>query len=117
MLDLEIVPEISLGCDAWEFVLGMHFSQAIAIIQSQVGIIKGVQVLYSDTTPLGVDIIINLPQDGVRLIFDPVSQRLKTIEVFNMKLVKLRYFGVYFNSPEVLPSIELLWGGFMVRVS
>lgn len=30
------------------FVLGMHFCQAIAIIQSQVGIIKGVQVLYSD---------------------------------------------------------------------
>lgn len=29
--------------------LGMHFSQAVAIIQSQVGVIKGVQVLYSET--------------------------------------------------------------------
>ncbi|XP_067644084.1 PHAF1 protein CG7083 [Eurosta solidaginis] len=112
MLDLEIMPELSLGCDAWEFVLGMHFSQAIAIIQSQVGIIKGVQVLYSDTNPLGVDIIINLPQDGVRLIFDPVVQRLKTIEVFNMKLVKLKYGGVHFNSPEVLPSIEQIEHSF-----
>lgn len=28
---------------------GMHFSQSVAIIQSQVGIIKGVQVLYNDT--------------------------------------------------------------------
>jgi len=27
----------------------MHFSQAVAIIQSQVGIIKGVHVIYSDT--------------------------------------------------------------------
>lgn len=27
----------------------MHFSQAVAIIQSQVGVIRGVQVLYSDT--------------------------------------------------------------------
>lgn len=26
----------------------MHFCQAVAIVQSQVGIIKGVQVLYSD---------------------------------------------------------------------
>ncbi|XP_037950161.1 UPF0183 protein CG7083 [Teleopsis dalmanni] len=112
MLDLEIVPEISLGCEAWEFVLGMHFSQAIAIIQSQVGIIKGVQVLYSETDPLGVDVIINLPQDGLRLIFDPVVQRLKTIEVFNMKLVKLKYGGVYFNSPEVLPSIEQIEHSF-----
>lgn len=30
-------------------ILGMHFSQAVAIIQSQVGVIKGVQVLYSET--------------------------------------------------------------------
>lgn len=29
--------------------IGMHFSQAVAIIQSQVGVIKGVQVLYSET--------------------------------------------------------------------
>lgn len=26
----------------------MHFSQAVAIIQSQVNVIKGVQVLYSE---------------------------------------------------------------------
>ncbi len=84
----------------------MHFSQAVAIIQSQVGVIKGVQVLYSDTNPLGVDIIINLPQDGIRLIFDPVVQRLKALEVFNLKLVKLKYCGLSFNSPEVAPSIE-----------
>lgn len=31
------------------YVTGMHFSQAVSIIQSQVGTIRGVQVLYSDT--------------------------------------------------------------------
>lgn len=31
------------------FLIGMHFSQAVAIIQSQIGSIKGVQVLYSET--------------------------------------------------------------------
>ncbi|VVD02427.1 unnamed protein product [Leptidea sinapis] len=87
MLDLEIIPERSLGSDAWEFVLGMHFSQAVAIIQSQVGTIRGVQVLYSDQSPLSVDLVINMPQDGVRLIFDPVAQRLKIIEIYNMKLI------------------------------
>lgn len=112
MLDLEVVPERSLGCDNWEFILGMHFSQAVAIIQSQVGIIKGVQVLYSDSNPLSVDIVINLPQDGIRLIFDPVVQRLKAIEVFNMKLVKLKYCAMTFNSPEVLPSIEQIEHSF-----
>lgn len=37
---------------AFGYFAGMHFSQAVAIIQSQVGIIKGVQVLYSDTVSL-----------------------------------------------------------------
>lgn len=31
----------------------MHFSQAVAIIQSQVGTIKGVQVLYNDSVSCG----------------------------------------------------------------
>uniref|UniRef100_A0A6B2EJM2 Uncharacterized protein n=1 Tax=Phlebotomus kandelakii TaxID=1109342 RepID=A0A6B2EJM2_9DIPT len=115
MLDLEVVPERSLSDlseKQWEFILGMHFSQAVGIIQSQVGVIKGVQVLYSDANPLGVDIVINLPQDGIRLIFDPVVQRLKIIEVFNMKLVKLKYCGLPFNSPEVAPSIEQIEHSF-----
>lgn len=47
-----------------------------------------------------------MPQDGIRLIFDPVAQRLKVIEIYNMKLVKLRYSGMCFNSPEITPSIE-----------
>lgn len=34
---------------------GMHFSQAVAIIQSQVGVIKGVQVLYSETVSISQD--------------------------------------------------------------
>ncbi|KAJ8925830.1 hypothetical protein NQ315_009682 [Exocentrus adspersus] len=112
MLTLEVVPERSLGCEQWEFVVGMHFSQAVAIIQSQVGVIKGVQVLYNDTKPLEVDLVINLPQDGIRLFFDPISQRLKIIEIFCMKLVKLKYCGLVFNSPEVLPSIEQIEHSF-----
>lgn len=30
----------------------MHFSQSVSIIQSQVGIIRGVQVLYSDSVSI-----------------------------------------------------------------
>lgn len=42
------------GPQIWEiiflnfFVVGMHFSQAVATIQSLVGSVKGVQILYSD---------------------------------------------------------------------
>ena len=27
--------------------------------------------------PLAMDLVLNLPNDGIRLVFDPVSQRLK----------------------------------------
>lgn len=33
MLDLEIVPERSLGSDAWEFVLGEHFRMFITYVK------------------------------------------------------------------------------------
>ncbi|KAF4526399.1 hypothetical protein B566_EDAN012690 [Ephemera danica] len=112
MLDLEVVPERSIGCEQWEFILGMHFSQAVAIIQSQIGVIKGVQVLYNETNPLGADLILDLPQDGIRLLFDPVVQRLKIIEVYNLKLVKLKYCGVIFNSAEIAPTIEQIEHSF-----
>lgn len=39
-------------------------------------------------------------------------QRLKAIEIFNMKLVKLKYCGLPFNSPEVAPSIEQIEHSF-----
>lgn len=106
MLDLEVVPERSLGNEQWEFVLGMPFYQAVAILRRQDRQIKGVQVWYSHQYPLQMDLVLNLSHDGIRLIFDPVSQRLKIIEVNNMSKVKLKYCGVHFNSPQIQPTIE-----------
>jgi len=91
MLELEVVPEHGLISDVVEFILGMHFSQAVATIQSLVGSVKGVQILYSDKDPLTVDLVINLTNDGIKLIFDPINQRLKTIEVHDLTLLKLKY--------------------------
>ncbi|XP_014290960.1 PHAF1 protein CG7083 isoform X1 [Halyomorpha halys] len=112
MLELELIPEKSLASDQWEFTLGMHFSQAVMIIQSQVGVIRGVQVIYSDSNPLSKDLEINLSQDGIRLRFDPISQRLKIIEIYNLKLVKLKYSGIVFNSEEVYPTMEQIEHSF-----
>ena len=65
----------------------MHFSVAVAAVQSQVGTIKGivsilritscnmysifiaiagVEISYSDKDPLAYDLIITLTQDGIR---------------------------------------------------
>nr|CAG4638477.1 EOG090X06XP [Cyclestheria hislopi] len=106
MLDLEVVPERSLGCEQWEFILGMHFSQAVCIMQSQVNNIKKVQVIYNEDDPLASDLVLSLTHDGIRLLFDSVSQRLRVIEIFNMNMVKLKYCGIVFSSPEVVPTID-----------
>lgn len=106
MLDLEVTPERSLGNEQWEFVLGMPFYQAVNILKRQDSCIKGVQVWYSEASPLSLELVLYLSQDGIKLIFDPVSQRLKIIEVNAMHKVKLKYCGVPFNTPQVKPTIE-----------
>ncbi|XP_055941085.1 phagosome assembly factor 1-like isoform X2 [Argiope bruennichi] len=106
MLELEVVPERSLGNEQWELVLGMAFSQVVHILQQQFHTIKNVQVIYSELNPLVMDLIINLSQDGIRLIFDPLTQRLKIIEVYCMNKTKLKYCGNVFCSPEVTPTLE-----------
>lgn len=106
MLDFEVIPENSLSNEQWEFILGMHFSQSVNVIQEQVGVIRDVHVNYNDQDPLLHDLVINLTNDGIRLVFDPDSQLLKLIEVYDMRKVKLRYGDAVFNSAHVAPSIE-----------
>ncbi|KAJ3596424.1 hypothetical protein NHX12_002831 [Muraenolepis orangiensis] len=57
-------------------------------------------------TPLGHDLILNLTQDGIKLLFDAANQRLKVIEVYDLSKVKLKYCGVHFNSQAIAPTIE-----------
>ena len=108
MLELEVFPGRSLGCDRWEWVLGMHISQAIAIMQQEVDTIKEVDVFYSEINPLESDLVLSLGQDGIKLVFDPINQRLKIIEILQLKKVQLRYCDTIFNDVDVLPSIEMI---------
>ena len=84
----------------------MHFSHAVSAIQSLVGLIKNVHIVYSDKDPLNVDLVINLTSDGIRLAFDPIKQRLKTVEVYDLSLLRLKYGDILFNCPDVSPTIE-----------
>uniref|UniRef100_A0A4W3HAM4 Phagosome assembly factor 1 n=1 Tax=Callorhinchus milii TaxID=7868 RepID=A0A4W3HAM4_CALMI len=85
---------------------GMPLAQGVAILQKHCRIIKNVQVLYSEQSPLSHDLILNLTQDGIKLLFDAYNQRLKVIEVYDLSKVKLKYCGVHFNSQAIAPTIE-----------
>uniref|UniRef100_H2YCQ4 Uncharacterized protein n=1 Tax=Ciona savignyi TaxID=51511 RepID=H2YCQ4_CIOSA len=104
MLDLQVVPERALGNEQWEFALGMPIYQAVQILQRQCRVIKEVNVVYNEKKPFDSDIILNLVNDGIRLLFDAENQRLKVIEVYDMNKMKLKYCGAYFSSPQVHPT-------------
>lgn len=106
MLELEVVPEHGLQGEAIEFLLGMHFSVAVASVQQHVGHIKAVEISYCDRDPLSYDLTIKLTKDGIKLVFDSISQRLKVIEVYDLSLVRLKYSDLMFNCPDVSPTIE-----------
>ncbi|XP_023346757.1 UPF0183 protein CG7083 [Eurytemora carolleeae] len=106
MLELEVIPEHGLTSENIEFILGTHFSSAIAYIQNQVGTIKGVEISYCDKDPLSFDLTIKLTRDGIKLVFDSLTQTLKIIEIYDLSLVRLKYCDLLFNCPDVSPTIE-----------
>ena len=52
---------------------------------------QAVEISYCDRDPLSYDLTIKLTKDGIKLVFDSVSQRLKVIEVYDLSLVRLKY--------------------------
>ncbi|CAH8586025.1 unnamed protein product [Schistosoma mattheei] len=106
MLDVEVVPELGIRHKLWEFVLGMPIQQMIDILRKQDHTIKNVDFWYSDKDPFSMNLVLVLPDDGVKFHFDPFLQRLRIIEVFNLSSITLRYWSQYFNSPSILPTMQ-----------
>ncbi|EGC28642.1 hypothetical protein DICPUDRAFT_159906 [Dictyostelium purpureum] len=95
-LKLELVPTKSLG----DFVLGMSISEALNIVKNNNVQINTVQIIFNDNDPLSLDIVIKLIDDGVLLRFEPKLQRLKVIEIFDVKKLSLSYRGSVFNQED-----------------
>lgn len=107
MLDIEITPEKSISSEKWQIILGMSFYQVIQILNNNCETIKVVQLVYNDKEPLSSDYMLNLVNDGIILYFDSHLQRLKLIEISDLRKIKLRYYGNYFNNlPAVQPTFD-----------
>ena len=59
--------------------LGMPLSQALEILQLHSGVVQTALLTYSEQRPFEQDLSVDLNQDGIRLYFDPKSQRLKVV--------------------------------------
>ncbi|KAF9591669.1 hypothetical protein IFM89_005541, partial [Coptis chinensis] len=86
-----IVLDLRPGLGIGPFTLGMPICEAFAQIEQQPNIYDVVHVKYLDEEPLKLDIVISFPDHGFHLRFDPWSQRLRLIEVFDVKRLQMRY--------------------------
>ncbi|PRP82003.1 hypothetical protein PROFUN_10497 [Planoprotostelium fungivorum] len=108
MLMLELTPGRSLG----SFYLGMPISEAISYIQQKNKTISHAELKYSDTKPLSVDIVVDLNEDGIMLRFEPSTQKLCTLEVYQVPRVILSYSGIVFNSSDRPPTLVNIYETF-----
>jgi hypothetical protein len=106
-LEFEVLPESSLKCnDVIEFVLGTPINQVITALQNASKVIRNVEFVYSKEEPFTRDLTITLKNDGIRLIIEPVFQRLKLIEVYDFKNITLKYCETIFSSPDEEANVD-----------
>ncbi|KAL5713411.1 hypothetical protein ACHQM5_015487 [Ranunculus cassubicifolius] len=107
-----IALDLRPGAGIGPFTLGMPICEAFAQIEQQPNIYDVVHVKYLDEEPLRVDIVISFPDHGFHLRFDPWSQRLRLIEVFDVKRIQMRYATSTIGGPSVLATFVKVYALF-----
>ncbi|XP_042493914.1 PHAF1 protein At3g51130 isoform X2 [Macadamia integrifolia] len=107
-ITLDLRPGMGIG----PFTLGMPICEAFAQIEQQPNIYDVVHVKYLDEEPLKLDIVISFPDHGFHIRFDPWSQRLRLIEVFDVKRLQMRYATSLIGGPSTLATFVAVYALF-----
>ncbi|XP_057449311.1 PHAF1 protein At3g51130 isoform X2 [Lotus japonicus] len=112
-----IVLDLRPGLGIGPFSLGMPICEAFAQIEQQPNIYDVVHVKYFDESehlqePLKLDIVISFPDHGFHLRFDPWSQRLRLIEIFDVKRLQMRYSTSLIGGPSTLATFVAVYALF-----
>ncbi|CAK4087690.1 unnamed protein product [Aphanomyces euteiches] len=102
---MEEVWEIVLGKKVGPLLLGATLSESIAVLKVYLSRnpVRPFEIEYSEDDPFQSDIVINSPEDGLKLKHDPVTQLLTVIQAYQLNKITLRYhsniiFGKNVNS-------------------
>lgn len=112
MLDLELIPERAIATKSWEIALGSPIGMVIRILQKNCKEIKSVELAYCEYSTEADDLVLNLNNDGVRLIFCSQTQKLRQIEIYDLAQCALRYGGLHINSKSAVPSLAQIDASF-----
>ncbi|KAJ3173124.1 hypothetical protein HDU88_004583 [Geranomyces variabilis] len=104
-LDCHVLAARSVG----PFELGTPLGVVVRMLNQMEHAIPKVECKYHESEPLANDIILNLLANGICLRFDPQSQRLKLIELYDFERLTLHYKDVEFNSHKVLPTFDSIY--------
>ncbi|CAJ1930345.1 unnamed protein product [Sphenostylis stenocarpa] len=107
---LDIRPGVGIG--PFSVGHGMPICEAFAQIEQQPNIYDVVHVKYFDEEPLKFDIVISFPDHGFHLRFDPWSQRLRLIEIFDVKRLQMRYSTSLIGGSSTLATFVAVYALF-----
>lgn len=108
VIALHLRPGLGIG----PFSIGMPICDAFARIEEQPDIYDVVHVKYSDEDPLELDIVLSFPDHGFHLRFDPVSQRLRLIEIFDVKRLQICYATSLIGGPSTPATFVAVYALF-----
>lgn len=107
-LTLDLRPGKGLG----SFNLGMPVCEALAYVEQHRDVFDVVHVKYSDEEPLALDLVISFPDHGFHLRFEPRSQRLRLIEVYDVQRLQMRYATSSIGGPTVAATFVAVYALF-----
>ncbi|RPA83482.1 UPF0183-domain-containing protein, partial [Ascobolus immersus RN42] len=90
-MTLEVQPNKGLG----PFALGSSAYEVISYLRKESSIYTKIALTYSSTTPLTSNLIVNLPNNGIRLRFDGPEQRLRLIEILDFQKARPTYKSTF----------------------
>jgi hypothetical protein len=100
------------GAGLGAFNLGMPVCEALAYVEQHRAVFDVVHVKYNDEEPLKVDLVISFPEHGFHLRFEPRSQRLRLIEVFDVQRLQMRYATSSIGGPSVAATFVAVYALF-----
>jgi hypothetical protein len=103
---MEIIPGRSVG----PFSLGSTIGSILTQVVSGQRLKYDTDFLFDDKAPYSFDIVLDLKSIGVQLRFDPITQRLWTIDVYDIGKINLAYGGeIFAGTSQATPTLRVLY--------
>ncbi|EFJ28090.1 hypothetical protein SELMODRAFT_231702 [Selaginella moellendorffii] len=108
VLTLDLRPGAGIGA----FSLGMPVCEALAYIEQHHSVFDVVHIKFNDEDPLQFDLVISFPEHGFHLRFEPRTQRLRLIEVYDVQRLQMRYATSSIGGPSVAATFVAVYALF-----